>query len=79
MNMVESNSFQTSDFNLASFLYASGVLLQDIIDSPNDHRRKVFVFNEPPTELLALFQSGQAEINVLALNNAQNTLRGMLH
>ena len=72
------NTFQTSDFSLATFLYAKGTILQDIIDSPNDERRKVFVFMEPPPELLSAFQAGNAEVNVIALTNAQNTLRAML-
>ena len=76
--MEEQNTFQTSDLPLATFLYAKGVLLKDIIGSPNDSRRKVFVFIEPPPELLIMFQSGKAEINVLAFNNAQNTLKGLL-
>lgn len=76
--MRQEGTFQTSDFTLATFLYAKGVLLQGIIGSPNDIKRKVFVFNEPSPELLAIFQSGEADINVLAFNNAQNTLRGLL-
>ena len=76
--MEEPKTFQTSDFPLATFLYAKGVLLQDILDSPNDNRRKVFVFIDPPPDLLSLFQSGKAEINVLAFNNAQNALRALV-
>lgn len=76
--MKETKTFQTSDFPLATFLYAKGIMLQDILDSPDDQRRKVFVFDEPPPELLSLFQSGKAEINVLAFNNAQNALRTLL-
>ena len=76
--MKEQDTFPTSDLPLATFLYASGVLLVDIIDSPNDTRRKVFVFIKPPPELLTAFQSGKAQINVLAFNNAQNALKGLL-
>ena len=78
MNMEKRDTFQTSDLPLATFLYAKGVLLKHIISSPNDNRRKVFVFIEPPPELISVFQSGQAEINVLAFNNAQNTLKGLI-
>lgn len=75
---MEDKAFQTTDFTLAAFLYAKGVLLVDIIDNPNDYKRKVFVFADPPPEVLSLFQSGKAEINVLAYNNAQNTLRNLV-
>lgn len=74
----ENSSFPTSDFPLATYLYAKGIRLLEIKDSPNDIRKKIFVFQEPPAELLALFQSGKAEINVLAYNNAQNALRALL-
>ena len=77
--MNDKDTFQTSDLPLATFLYAKGVLLQDIIDSPDDFRRKVFVFCQPSPELLTTFQSGKAEINVLALNNAQTTLKGLVN
>ena len=76
--MQDKATFQTSDFPLATFLYAKGVLLRDVLDSPNDSRRKVFVFNTPSPELLSLFQSGKAEINVLAFSNAQNALRALV-
>ena len=78
MNMNR-DSFPTSDLPLATFLYASGILLKEIQDIPNEYRKKVFVFSVPPDELLAAFQSGNAEINVLALNNAQNTLKGLVN
>ena len=76
--MKEQATFLTSDFPLATFLFAKGVLLQGIIDSPDNTTRKVFVFIDPPPELLSLFQAGKAEINILALTNAQNTLRNMV-
>ncbi len=77
--MKETNGhFQTSDFALASYLYSKGVLLEDILTNPDDFRRKIFVFVDCPPDLLALFQSGKADINVLAYNNAQNTLRAMV-
>ena len=74
----ENDTFPTSDFPLATFLFAKGVILQSVKDSPNDYRKKIFVFNKPPPELLSSFQSGTAEVNVIALTNAQNTLRAML-
>ncbi|KKL62603.1 hypothetical protein LCGC14_2183570 [marine sediment metagenome] len=77
MNM-KNEPFPTSDLPLATFLYAKGVLLQTILDSPDDPRRKVFVFNEPPQELLTSFQSGEASVSVLAFSNAQNALKTML-
>lgn len=76
---MNNDTFPTSDLPLATFLYASGILLKDIQDIPNEYRRKVFVFDLPPDKLLADFQSGNAEINVLALNNAQNTLKGLVN
>ena len=77
MNNVD--TFPTSDLPLATFLYAKGILLKEIQDIPNERRKKVFVFSMPPDELLTEFQSGHAEINVLALNNAQNTLKGLVN
>ena len=76
---MNNDTFSTSDLPLASFLFAKGILLKDIQDIPNEYRRKVFVFAMPPDKLLADFQSGNAEINVLALNNAQNTLKGLVN
>ncbi len=78
MKMDRDKTFQTSDFPLATFLYAKGVILRSIIDSPYDKQRKVFVFDKPPTDLLSSFQSGKAEINVLAINNAHTALMTML-
>jgi len=77
MNM-KNESFPTSDFPLATFLYSKGILLQTILDSPDDPRRKVFVFDYPPQELLTSFQSGEASVSVLAFSNAQNALKTML-
>ncbi len=79
MNMKNNDTFPTSDLPLATFLYAKGILLKEIQDIPNEYRKKVFVFATLPEELLAAFQSGHAEINVLALNNAQNTLKGLVN
>lgn len=76
---MNNDTFPTSDLNLATFLYAKGILLQAIQDMPNEYRRKVFIFSKPPGQLLSDFQSGGAEINVLALNNAQNTLKGLVN
>ena len=76
---MNNDTFSTSDLNLATFLYAKGILLCDIQDMPNEYRRKVFVFSKPPDKLLSEFQSGNAEINVLALNDAQNTLKGLVN
>ncbi len=79
MDMNNEDTFQTSDLPLATFLYAMGTILIEVIDSPVDVRRKVFVFSKPSESLLADFQSGNAEINVLALNNAQNTLKSLVN
>jgi len=78
MKMDRDKTFQTSDFPLATFLFAKGIILRDIIDSPYDRQRKVFIFDTPSPALLSSFQSGKAEINVLALNNAHNALMAML-
>ncbi len=79
MNMKNEDSFSTSDLPLATFLYASGIILIGIQDIPNEYRKKVFLFSKPPDELLSSFQSGDAVIGVLALNNAQNTLKGLVN
>ena len=79
MNMNNEDTLQTSDLPLATFLYAMGVILQEIVDSPGDSRRTVFIFSKPSDEILSSYQSGNAEVNVLALNNAQNTLKGLVN
>ena len=76
--MKDEETYQTSDFNLATYLYSQGVLLDAIISSPRDSRRKLFVFKNAPDDLIKLFQAGKAETNVLSFTNAQNTLRTML-
>ena len=79
MKMKNANdSFPTSDFTLATFLYSKGIILRGIMPDPKDFKRMVFLFNKPPDELLSQFQSGEANTSVLAFENAQNTLRGML-
>lgn len=75
---MKDKTFQTSDFPLATFLYAKGIILQAVLDTPNDRQRKIFVFAEPPEDLIKTFQSGEAEVSVLAFSNAQNALKGML-
>ena len=75
MNMDDNNTFQTSDFPLATFLYAKGILLKAILDTPNDRHRKVFLFINPPEDLIKDFQSGNAFISVLAFTNAQQALK----
>jgi len=79
MDMKMNDTFPTSDLPLATFLYAMGIILKEIQDLPNEYRKKVFVFSKPPDELLASYQSGNAVISVLALNNAQNTLKGLVN
>lgn len=79
MNDVTMNeTFQTSDFQLATFLFAKGVSLEAILDSPYDNRRKVFVFRNAPQDFILDFQAGNAEVGVFAFTNAQNTLRDKL-
>jgi len=78
MNMDKDKTFPTSDFPLATFLYAKGVILRSITDSPYDKQRKIFIFDNPPADLLSSFQSGKAEINVLAINNAHTALIALL-
>ncbi len=75
--MSNSNShFETSDLTLATFLYASGVILVDI--DRTEPRRAIFIFEQPTKELISSYQSGTATINVLAFDNAQNELRARL-
>lgn len=76
--MEETQVFQTSDFDLATFLYAKGVILQGIASNPENYRRKVFLFTEPPNALLVEFQSGEASVGIFAMIKAQNTLRDLL-
>lgn len=76
--MTIKDIFQTSNFKLATFLYARGVYLEAVINSPDNDRQKVFVFRDVPPELLQVFQSGQAEVGVFAFTAAQDTLRDKL-
>lgn len=68
--------FKTSDLNLASFLYASGVPL--ITLNYDDPKNILFVFSEPPSDLLTGFRMGTAEGNILAYSNARKDLLNMI-
>lgn len=76
MNTNHHDTFQTSDFGLATFIYASGIILETIDKA--DPRNAVFIFQKPPDDMLSCYQSGNAVANVHAIESARNTLLGML-
>ena len=68
--------FKTPDLNLASFLFASGISL--ITLDYADPQNILFVFDDPPADLLLKFRMGTAEGNILAYSNARRDLQHML-
>ncbi len=77
---VVNNEFPTTDLTLASYLYASGVILIRVdYLNPQDSNQATFIFEQPKKELLSDFQSGKAKVGVLAYDDAQNELKSRLY
>lgn len=71
---MDTESYDTSDIALASFLLCSGGRL---VETKRDHpRRCVFSFTLPNDDLLVKWQGGKATVNALAFYNAYQRLKG---
>ena len=73
---METETYETSDIALASYLYCSGAHLSRI-DHQNP-RRCIFIFNSPKPELISKWQEGKATVNALAFYNAYQALKARL-
>ena len=73
---METQTYETSDIALASYLYCSGAPLSGI-DRQNP-RRCVFIFDSPKPELISKWQEGKANVNALAFHNAYQELKARL-
>ncbi len=74
---MDNSLYSTSDIALASYLYCSGTVLQDI-DRQNPRRCR-FIFGSPMPELISTWQTGQATVNALAFYNAYQALKARLY
>lgn len=73
---MKTETYETSDIALASYLYCSGVQLVGI-DRQNPHRC-LFIFDSPKPELISKWQEGKATVNALAFHNAYQALKARL-
>ncbi len=73
---METQTYETSDIALASYLHCSGVHLSGI--NRTNPRRCIFVFDSPRTELISKWQEGKANVNALAFHNAYQELKARL-
>lgn len=64
----------TDDLGLASLLYASGVRYKGLRLREGTWRKEM-VFDRPPIELVAGWQSGNVTVNALAFWRASRTLK----
>ena len=74
---MQTETFETSDIALASYLFCSGTTLERI-DRRNP-KRCTFVFQSPRPELVSKWQEGKAIVNALAFYNAYQNLKGKLY
>lgn len=72
--MAASGEYITDDLGLASLLYASGVRYKGLRVKEGTWRKEM-VFEHPPTELVAGWQSGSAVVDALAFWRASRTLK----
>lgn len=73
---METQTYETSDIALASYLFCSGVQLLSI-DHQNP-RRCNFIFDSPKPALISKWQEGKATANALAFYNAYQALKARL-
>jgi hypothetical protein len=66
--------YTTDDLGLASLLYASGVRYKGLKKTDGTWRKEM-VFDRPPIDLVAEWQSGNATCNALAFWRASRTLK----
>lgn len=67
-------TYETSDLGLASLLFASGIAYHGLKVTQGTWQKNM-VFDRPPVELLAGWQSGMVEVNALAFWRASRTLK----
>ena len=75
--MVDSTAggtYETSDLGLASLLYAEGVTYHGLKEQAGTWQ-VTMIFDRPPVEILAGWQSGRAEVNALAFWRASRNLK----
>jgi hypothetical protein len=72
--MSETGDWTTSDLGLASLLYAEGIVFHGL-KKVDGTWQKQMVFDRPPVELLAGWQSGRVECNALAFWRASRNLK----
>jgi len=73
---MNTETYETSDMPLASYLFCSGVHLTKI--ERRNPQRCIFVFESLQNELLSKWQAGKATVNALAFYNAYQTLKAKL-
>lgn len=74
--ITETETYETSDIALASYLYCSGTQLLGI-DRTNS-QRCVFTFESPKAHILTKWQEGKATVNALAFYSAYQALKAKL-
>ncbi len=73
---METETYETSDIALASYLYCSGAHLSGI--NRQNPRRCIFIFDSPKPELISKWQEGKTTVNALAFYNAYQALKARL-
>lgn len=77
MNDTPNNHFfETSDFLFAAFLIARGILYFSI--SWPTPQRAVFIFRQPPEDLIIAWQKADDSVSTRALQDSMNFLRDEL-
>lgn len=76
MEKNTSQTYETSDIALASYLFSSGTNLLDI-DRTNPHRA-IFIFDYLKPALLFQWQEGKSQVNALAIYSVFQTLKARL-
>ena len=73
-DLTAGGTYETSDLGLAALLYANGINYHGLKKTTHPWQ-KMMVFDRPPVELLAEWQSGTAEVNALAFWRASRNLK----
>jgi hypothetical protein len=73
---MATQTYETSDISLASYLFCSGTHLSRI--NRQNPRRCIFIFESPQVELLSKWQAGKATVNALAFFNAYQALKAKI-
>lgn len=70
-------TYETSDLGLASLLFASGIPYHGLRVAEGSWQ-KFMIFDRPPVEFIAGWQSGNIDVNALAFWRASRTLKHFL-